>query len=226
MAELVLLYGRSGSGKSCSARNFDNLFLVNINDKRPPYALNKELKQVVWSNHDYDKIKQQMLKANAAGYNAIMLDDAGYLLTNDYMTKPSTVVGNQVFDFYDKLSKKFFDLIYFIKNSLNNDTIVYLVMHEDFTDNGYSKLKTIGRQLDDKVCIEGLATVALRAVKRDKSYVFCTNTDGLDITKSPFGMFDELYIENDLKKVDTIIRNYWGFKPHYVKVEPQTKEGE
>lgn len=215
MAEMVLLYGRSGSGKTCSARNFEHLFIVNVNDKKLPFK--KLDTQIVWFSKDYEKIKAQMLKASQNGYNSILLDDAGYLMTNDFMAKPSSLVGNAVFTYYDKLGKAYFDLIEFIKYSLPSDVLVYVIMHEDLNDNGYSKLRTIGKQLDEKVCIEGLSTIALRSMKRDKRYVFCTNTDGLDITKSPMGMFDEMYIDNDLKIIDDKIRNFWGLKPSYVK---------
>ena len=45
------------------------------------------------------------------------------------------------------------------------DKIVYFVMHEETTDLGAVKPKTIGKLLDEKVCIEGLFTIVLRAEK-------------------------------------------------------------
>jgi len=217
MAELVLIYGRSGSGKSCSARNFDNLFIININDKQLPY---KPLEtQKVWNCGDYDKIKAMLLKAHSNGYNSIMIDDCGYLITNDFMNRPTSAVGNQAFDFYNKLATKYFNLFVFIKNELPKDTIVYVVMHEDIDDQGYHKLKTIGKILDDKVCLEGLSTIALRTCKNNNKYCFCTNTDGLDVTKSPMNMFDTQFVDNDLKIVDDKIRAFYGFAPNYQKPE-------
>lgn len=206
MSQFVLIYGRSGSGKSCSARNFKNLFIINVNGKVMPY---KPLdSQVVWNCSEYDKIKQAMLNAVKKDYKSIMIDDAGYLLTNAYMEKPSSVSGNANFDFYNKLGSQFFDLLKFIRN-LEENVIVYLVMHEDIDDQGYHKVKTIGRILDDKVCIEGLSTIALRSCKVNNTYAFCTNTDGLDITKSPMGMFENQYVQNDLSEVDKVIRSFY-----------------
>lgn len=37
-----------------------------------------------------------------------------------------------------------------------------------------------------------------------------TNSDGKDISKSPEEMFENLIIDNDLKVVDTAIREYYG----------------
>ena len=88
--------------------------------------------------------------------------------------------------------------------------IVYLILHEESNDYGDVKLKTIGKLLDQKVCIEGLVTICLRAMKEGtEKYFFRTQSDGQDISKSPEGMF-ELEIPNDLAAVDKRIREYWS----------------
>lgn len=70
--------------------------------------------------------------------------------------------------------------------------------------------KTIGKLLNDKVNIEGLFSIVLRAKKVDKNYYFFTQATDGDVAKSPIGMFDDLYIENDLKAVDNKIREFYG----------------
>ena len=98
----------------------------------------------------------------------------------------------------------------FIKNDLPDDVIVYLIMHEETNDYGDTKLKTIGKLLDQKVCVEGLVTICLRAMKEGtKKYFFRTQSDGQDISKSPEDMFP-LEIDNDLKAVTDRIREFWG----------------
>lgn len=72
--------------------------------------------------------------------------------------------------------------------------------------------KTIGKLLNDKVNIEGLFSIVLRAKKVDKNYYFFTQATDGDVAKSPIGMFDELYIENDLKAVDDKIREFYGIE--------------
>jgi hypothetical protein len=52
-------------------------------------------------------------------------------------------------------------------------------------------------------------TIVLRALKDDKKYIFRTQSDGSDVCKSPMGMFEQLEIDNDLKYVDTVVRNYY-----------------
>ena len=52
-------------------------------------------------------------------------------------------------------------------------------------------------------------TIVFHSMKLDGKYVFATNTDGLDVTKSPIGMFDTDYIDNDLQAVTKIIQSYY-----------------
>jgi len=83
-------------------------------------------------------------------------------------------------------------------------------MHEDLAEDGSSKLRTIGKLLDQKVCLEGMCTVVLHSVIKGDRHVFLTNGDGFDIAKSPEEMFADREIDNDLKAVDTAIRAYWS----------------
>ena len=82
-------------------------------------------------------------------------------------------------------------------------------MHEEKDDSGEVKPKTIGKLLDEKVCIEGMFTIVLRCIEESGKHLFITQTHGGAVSKSPMGMFDELTIDNDLKIVDQRIREYY-----------------
>ena len=139
-----------------------------------------------------------------------VIDDRGYLMTNAFMRGHSAPKsGSSSFDLYNNIADSFWSLLTFIKSELPDDVIVYIIMHEDTTDYGETKLRTIGKLLSEKVCIEGMSTVVLRCVVRDGKHLFITQSDGSDISKSPEGMF-EREIDNNLKAVDTAIREYWG----------------
>ena len=69
--------------------------------------------------------------------------------------------------------------------------------------------------LDDKVKLEGLFTVVLYGKstfdnKNGAQRNFVTNMDGQYPAKSPFGMFDELYIKNDLGLVIDTMNEYYN----------------
>lgn len=207
MSKAVLLIGASGTGKSSSMRNFkdEELAVINVVGKELPFR--SKLKSVVHTA-DYAIIKQKILSTQK---KSIVIDDAGYLITNQFMANHSkTGGGNAVFQLYNDMADQFWSLIDFIKNKLPDDKIVYIVMHEDYDERGGVKPKTIGKLLDEKVCIEGLFTIVLRSCINDSKYQFCTHNQGSDATKSPMGMFDDEYIDNDLAFIDKRIRDYYN----------------
>lgn len=208
MATPVLIMGRSGSGKSASLRNVtETTFVINVNRKPLPFKPNPNLK--VMNCDEYLKIKAALKAAYEKGVKNAVIDDAGYLMTGKFMAGHRQAKGNSQFDLYNEIADNFYSLIRFVADDLPEDMIVAVTMHEEKNEMGESKPKTIGKLLDDKVCVEGMFTIVLHAMKLDGKYVFATNTDGLDVTKSPIGMFDEAYIDNDLQSVFEHIRKYY-----------------
>ena len=208
MGTPILIMGRSGSGKSASMRNISkDTFVVNVNNKPLPFKNNEHLK--VMNCDEYLIIKTALQAAYDKGIKMAVIDDAGYLLTSKFMAGHRQAKGNSQFDLYNEIADNFYGLIKFISDELPSDMNVYMTMHEDVNDMGYSKPKTIGKLLDDKVCVEGMFTIVFHSMKLDGKYVFATNTDGLDVTKTPIGMFNEPYVDNDLETIDNVIREYY-----------------
>jgi hypothetical protein len=215
----VLVIGSSGMGKSASMRNFDNLAVINVLGKPFPFK-NDKIKAVNESSPD--RIIDILQKAKA---NSIAIDDAGYIISNYYMQNkvPLTAKMGDKYAVYDSLATNFWKIINSI-NDLPPEKIVYIFMHEDVSDTGKVKPKTIGQMLDKTVCIEGFFSIVLRAEKTEGKYIFQTNTDGMAVTKSPMGMFPET-IDNDLKEVDAIIREYYEIKSVKDGKNDKNKEG-
>ena len=205
----VLLIGQSGSGKSTSLRNFtrDEVAVVNVLGKPLPFK--SDIKAPKCDNYE------QILKAiSGTKKKTIVIDDANYLITNEFMNK-SSVKG---FDKYNEMGNNFFSLINGIKNIEGGKT-VYLIMHEDTDENGNVKPKTIGKLLDDKVNIQGMFTICIRSMFDSGNYIFRLRTNGQDCVKTPFGMFDKETMENDLKEFDKIVREYYELDKVEEKVE-------
>lgn len=141
---------------------------------------------------------------------SIVIDDAGYLITNMFMNgHASQGAGNAIFSFYNKIGDYFWQLIQFIINKLPEEKIVYLIMHEDKNESGDVKPKTIGNMLDEKVCVEGMFTIVLRCIEESGKHLFVTQSADGAVSKSPMGMFETLTIDNDLALVDKTIREYY-----------------
>ena len=206
MGRFILLYGKSGSGKSRSLKNFgdDEIFLVNVIGKELPFR--KQFKYVSTT----DSIDTIIAGLQRMPCKTAVIDDAGYLMTSQFMAGHSQPKkGSSSFDLYNDIADSIWKLIKAIKD-LPDDINVYVVLHEETNDYGDTKLRTIGKLLNDKVCIEGMSAIVLRCASLGKDHFFRTQTDGSDITKSPEGMFYNERIENDLKMVDDKIREYYS----------------
>lgn len=206
MGECIIVYGKSGTGKSRSLKNFaeDEILFVNTINKRLPFP--KKFKYE-YRTAKADGVKNALKKMPC---KTAVIDDFGYQQTAKFMAEHTKKQGGSQFDLYNSIADDAYNLIMFIKDELPEDVIVYLIMHEETNDYGETKLKTIGKLLDQKVCVEGLVTVCLRAMKEGTNkYFFRTQSDGQDISKSPEEMFP-LQIDNDLKAVTDRVREYWG----------------
>ena len=200
MSVLVMIYGQSGTGKSTSLRNFsrDDVAIVNVSGKPLPFRNNLK----TYKSDNY----QQIMKAIAAApQKSIVIDDATYLMVNEFM-RTAKQTGYQK---YTDMAVSFNQLIEFAA-TLPDDKIGYFMGHSDQADDGREHFKTIGKMLDNYVTVEGRFTIVMKTVVQDGRYLFSTQNNGQDTVKTPMGLFDKPLIENDLKFVDDAIREYWG----------------
>ena len=200
MAVLVMIYGQSGTGKSTSLRNFtnDEVAVINVSGKPLPFRN----KLTTYDTDSYSKISSALNKIER---KSIVIDDATYLMVNEFM-RTAKVAGYQK---YTDMAVNFNSLVA-QASQLANDKIVYFLGHSDLKDDGTEHFKTIGKMLDNYVTVEGKFTIVLKTVVQDGKYYFSTHNSGQDTVKSPLGMFEDNYVDNDLKAVDTIIREYYG----------------
>ena len=200
MSVLVMVYGQSGTGKSTSLRNFsrDDVAIVNVSGKPLPFRNNLK----TYKSDNY----QQIMKAiQAAPQKSIVIDDATYLMVNEFM-RTAKQTGYQK---YTDMAVSFNSLIEFCA-TLPDDKVVYFLGHSDQADDGREHFKTIGKMLDNYVTVEGRFTIVMKTVVQDGQYMFSTQNNGQDTVKTPMGLFDKPLIDNDLKAVDDAIREYWS----------------
>jgi hypothetical protein len=139
------------------------------------------------------------------GKKIFIIEDSTFFMTNYFMAT-ALEVGYTKFTVN---AQNYFNLIKAAEN-LDEDVRVYLINHIEDGSDGYQKVKTIGKLLDDKIDIPSLLTIVLSAGVVDGKHVFQTNKrNNMDIAKSPEGMFDQEYIPNDLQVVDDAIKSYY-----------------
>ena len=221
MATAVLIMGESGSGKSASLRNFapNEISVFNVTSKPLPFKQGKTKIPKI-DNATYTDIANALANPNKRAY---VIDDAGYLLSFE-MFKRANETGYSKFT---DMAKNFFDMLDFINTKLPNDIIVYITMHtEDDSEMHKTKAKTIGKMIDQNLNLECLFTIVLRAMQTEDGYKFITRDDRVSTAKSPMGMFESDKIDNDLKEVDRIIREYYDMKPLVDNKPTTTKKTE
>lgn len=199
----VMIMGESGSGKSRSLKNFKQgeISVVNVSGKMFPFKAEFNS----FNSDDYEMIKKAIKSTHSP---SVAIDDSTYLLTSEFMRSAKT----KGFEKFTDMALNFYNLIQFVIKELPNDKIVYFLGHIDTDNQGKEKFKTIGRLLDEKITLEGLFTIVLKTSVKDGHYSFVTQTNGNDTVKSPEGMFPSLEIENDLKSVDSSIREFYGLQ--------------
>ena len=132
---------------------------------------------------------------------SIVIDDSQYLLVNELFDRSK----EKTYDKFTDMARNFRDLIHYINELEDEEKIVYFLHHSELDSDGREKVKTIGKMLDEKLCIEGCFDIVIYCA----DHKFYTQSNGQSTAKSPEDMF-ELEIPNDLKAVDVAIRDYYG----------------
>lgn len=222
MGTATLILGESGTGKSTSLRNIDpaDAILIKAVGKPLPFrskdwtpwdAKTKTGSVVV--SDEWNHILTIIKKAPAYGKKIIIVDDFQYVMSNEFMRRSE----EKSFDKFTEIGRHAWEVIKAAQDA-PDDLRVYFLAHTEETAMGRTKMKTIGKMLDEKITVEGMFTIVLRTLTRDDKFFFTTKNNGSDTVKSPMGMFETNEIDNDLAHVDATICEYYGINNvHHIK---------
>lgn len=210
----VLILGESGSGKSCSLRNFEKEEVAVYNIAGKPLPFKKQLNKA--DNVNYTQIKTNMKKGTFKTY---VIDDSQYLMAFEMFDRAKEIGYNKFTD----VALNFRGLVDFVIKDTPADTIVYFLHHTETTDTGKIKAKTSGKMLDNQLTLEGLFSIVLLCKTDGQEHYFETQSDGYTTCKSPMGMFENR-IDNDLKIVDATIREYYELNKKEEKTNEPSKK--
>ena len=210
----VLVIGESGSGKTASLRNFapEEIGVFSVSSKPLPFrkqlpVLKPATYQAMYQAWERGKANNQLRKVYA-------IDDSSLLMTFSSFARAKEIGYSKFTDF----AVDFYNLVQYVINNLPEDTIVYFLHHMERTDTGALKAKTVGKMLDNQLTLEALFTIVLFCQTDGTDHYFVTQSDGFSTAKSPMEMFP-LKIDNDLKLVDTTIREYYNLNKEDKKDE-------
>lgn len=203
MGVLVMVLGKSGAGKSTSLRNFeaDEIGIFNVAGKPLPFR--KRLPKA--DRCGYRDIAATLAKNDLRAY---AVDDSTYLMQFDNFAR----AGDSGYQKFTDIAVSFERLLE-AAMATDENTVVYFLHHPDEDERGNVRPKSVGKMLNEKLCIEGLFPIVLNCEVRDGKHVFSVEADERGIAKAPMGMFEKDVFDNDLKAVDAAIREYWQLEP-------------
>lgn len=205
MAQMLLVMGESGTGKSTSMRNCDPSTTAVVNPVGKPLPFKGSGKfEMLNSVTDARKITKWMKEQTATGKKLLVVDDFQYILSVPYMNR----IKENGWDKWNDFGANYFEIIEVCKE-LPDDVVVAYMTHTETLENGVTTIKLIGKLLREKITIEGLFTIVLRTGVSEGKYYFYTQNSGKDTVKSPMGMFPAYAIDNDLNYVGDKIRNFY-----------------
>ena len=217
MALPVLVFGGSGSGKTFSLKNFksDEVGVISVEKGRLPFRSDIKVLRIPKEFSANNEQNASYATINAAKYawimriiksakaKSIVIDDSQYLMVNELFDRAY----EKGYDKYTQMAVNFRNLIHFVNDLEDPDKIVYFLHHAEPDSEGRMKAKTIGKMLDEKLTVEGCYDIVIYC----QDHKFFTQANGQSTAKTPEGMFD-LEIPNDLKAVDSTIRQYYGME--------------
>jgi hypothetical protein len=234
----ILILAKSGFGKSTSIGEIPELglkgldpketFIISCVNKPLPFRGANSKFTITTSNeltkgnrvitNDSEEVAKiiTILANPKSPYKNIVLDDMNYM-SQDYYMKNALKGG---WDTPKKIGYNMglvFDAINAVPEGKN---VICLAHYEEYKDkNGDSisyRYKSTGNMVDQYITPEGKFEIVLYGKssfdEKEKKSIrqFVTNDDGVYPSKSPVGMFSDLYIPNDLGYVIDKVNEYYN----------------
>lgn len=226
MANVCMILGPSGTGKSSSIKGLDpkETVVLNVLRKRLPFKGSNSIYNVENKNlfpvDDYSQVVNLLdgINKKAPHVKNVILEDMTYIMRKEFF-KRAKETG------YGKFTEiaQHFQQVISTCESMRDDINVFFILHSeaiqsDKTTVGY-KVSTVGAMIDSQYNpVEVVPMVLYSAIKYDEkgnaSYGFYTHRcmeGSVEIpAKSPADMFEEDFIPNDLGLVVKAMNEYYG----------------
>lgn len=219
MSNPLLIIGRPGSGKSSSiyTLNPKTTFIISVASKALPFrgASKKYTPITGWDDttnnwfatDNCERILTciQMVNKNRPDIDTLIIDDWQYMLSHEFMRRAS----ERSFDKFTDLAKNAWQSIMTLK-ACRKSLFTVVIGHSELDNHGFYRIKTLGKLLSEKMDFEGEFEMCLHARVVDGAYVFQTQQDNEYMARNPRGLFDDLFIPNDLLNVKNAIETYFN----------------
>ena len=213
----IAIVGKSGTGKSSSINEIPQLgikglkpnetVIINVAGKDLPFRGWKNLyKGDIQQGGNYIETSDSALitkvinfvSSNRPDIKNIIIDDAQYIMAFEFMRRAKETGYNKFSDIGVGISN-----VISAARTCRKDLKFFFLWHPEQDKETGFRMKTVGKMVDDYLTLEGLFTAIFytkvsKGADNKITYQFVTNNDGEFPAKTPIGMFESLYIPNDL----------------------------
>jgi len=213
---MILVIGESGTGKSTSLENLNpqEAFIIQAIGKPlpfkgwrrsyKPYSVKEKTGNLLITDQSAVIIGAlDTISKERKEIKVVVIDDFQYIMSNEFMRR----VKEKGFDKFNDIGNSAWGIVNKL-NSLRSDITPIVLSHSEQSETGKTKLKTLGKMLDDKVVLEGMFTVVLQSIVYDGKYLFMTQNNGSNTCKSPKGLFESDTIPNDMTEIVIAYNKY------------------
>lgn len=224
MARTILIIGRTGTGKTTSIRtlNPEETVIFRVIKRTLPFKYAGQYgkdKENLFDTPSYEEVLKGLAWANKKeNVKNIVITDGTYIIRQEYFK----LANQKGYDKYTGFAMHMQQILKAIQEC-RDDIKVFMEYHVEnvITDTGVTEYKpsTVGKLLDSQYNIlENVDIVLFSSPKyEDKEIIYgfytnrCMDRYGAEIpAKSPYGMFEDLFIPNDLKFVSDKIDEFYG----------------
>tara|TARA_R110000851_G_scaffold160786_1_gene304074 strand:+ start:3026 stop:3745 length:720 start_codon:yes stop_codon:yes gene_type:complete len=222
MARIIFLLGDEGTGKTSSFNSLppQETVILRANRKPLPWQGFKRDYQDganLMSTKDLGSIEPTISHVSES------MPHIKYLVIDDYFHLTSAVVfspeflaktdGGEAFQRYTELAAQIYHSLFQKEFDWREDLNIIVTNHTQTNDSGQEVFKTPGNLVEKDIKPASLVTYVLHSCvipQQDGTYryAFQTNRTSSKMAKTPRGMFDQLYIPNDMLAVINRIDEY------------------
>lgn len=236
MANLICVVGATGTGKSTSlfpykdenieikGLNPKETVLINVSSKPLPTPNAKKdypLGKLSEGKNHYHSSDPFLIKAVIEAVDTeskykhiknIVIDDAVYLQLFTFMGK----IDEKGYEKYNTVGQAIYIPIKTAQECVRTDLNIIFMFHFEENNEGFKKVKTAGKLVDQYLNIEGMFTFVFYSVskrdviKKKVEYYFETQNNGFNTAKTPLGCFKDFTIPNDMGFVIDQINKYYN----------------
>ena len=212
---IIGIVGSSGTGKSTSLRNLppEKTYIIDLERKGMPFPKKFPHTAACSSIKEFNDALNQALADESC--EVIVIESFTKYVERLHTLSDRSFKGFDIWNYYNKEIRSMLDKV------KNDHAVVVFTAIDEIVElaqpsgNAFNvrRIKVQGKQ--HAGCIEKeFLMVLFTEVKRDKEgntrYVFQTNSDGITSAKTPMGMFDEMYIDNDVNEVIEKAKKYYA----------------